>query len=90
MRLDLRLELQQQRRPTREQRLEALAVAIRDAGQIKAKFGRERAVAASKERAADRAWRLGMTEARKLAGPDFDTWARVNRMQEARSGNTET
>jgi hypothetical protein len=74
MRLDLRLELQQQRRPTREQRLAEIAAAVKEATHLKAKLDHARAMAHSQARAADRARRAGLEEARRLAGAGFEQW----------------
>jgi hypothetical protein len=80
MRLDLRLELQQQRRPTREQRLAEIAAAVKEATRLKARFDHARAMAHSQARAADRAKRLGLEAARKLAGSQFEAWLRTHNL----------
>jgi hypothetical protein len=91
---DLRLELQQRppnRKERRAARLQELARALREAAHLKVKFTRERAFANAQARAADRAWRAGLEEARKLAGPGFEQWIQLNQLQEHRSGsNNET
>jgi hypothetical protein len=86
--MDLRIDLRQPRRPAREQRLTELAQALQEAARLKARFTRERGFANSQVRAADRAWRMGLEEARKLAGPGFEQWIRTNQLQEHRSGST--
>jgi hypothetical protein len=72
--MTLKTDLRQSPKPTREQRLEALALAVRDATRLKTRFDHARAMAHSQARAADRARRIGLEEARKLAGAGFEQW----------------
>jgi hypothetical protein len=74
MEMTLKTDLRQRPQPTREQQLSALALAIRDATRLRAKFDHTRAMAHSQARAADRARRAGLEEARRLAGAGFEQW----------------
>jgi hypothetical protein len=74
MEMTLKTDLRQRPKPTREERLEALALAVKEATRLKTRFDHARAMAHSQARATDRARRIGLEEARKLAGAGFEQW----------------
>jgi hypothetical protein len=78
--MTLKLDLQQRPRPTREERLEELALAVKEATRLKTRFDHARAMAHSQARAADRARRIGLEEARRLAGSQFEAWLRTHNL----------